>query len=75
VPEKLRASARLAADEAIKAKGLVLTVMEFHEAIDKLVAEACGWPGGLTDEEIVTRFVALNAGRLPIQTEEFQLLG
>ena len=64
VLEKLRAGEALNdADEAIKTKGLVLIVKELHDEIDRLVAEAYGWPLGLSDEEIVARLVALNAER------------
>lgn len=64
VLEKLRAGAALSeAEEAIKTKGLVLIVKELHDEIDRLVAQAYGWPGDLSDEEIVARLVALNAER------------
>ena len=64
VLEKLRASLPLnEADEAIKAKGLVLIVKELHDRLDSLVAQAYGWPADLPDAEILTRLVALNAER------------
>lgn len=64
VLEKLRAGAALSeAEEAIKTKGLVLIVKELHDEIDRLVAQAYGWPVDLSDEEIVARLVALNAER------------
>jgi hypothetical protein len=64
VLEKLRAGESLdEADEAIKTKGLVLIVKELHDEIDRLVAEAYGWPADLADEEILARLVALNAER------------
>ncbi len=64
VLEKLRAGAALnEAEEAVKTKGLVLIVKELHDEIDRLVAEAYGWPADLSDEEIVARLVALNAER------------
>ncbi|MGD0183843.1 MAG: DNA methyltransferase [Roseiarcus sp.] len=64
VLEKLRGGEPLGeADEAIKTKGLVLIVKELHDEIDRLVAEAYGWPADLSDEEIVARLVALNAER------------
>ena len=50
------------ADEAIKDKGLVLIVKELHAQTDALVAEAYGWPADLSDDEILARLVALNAG-------------
>ena len=62
--EKLRARAPLdETDEAIKTKGLVLIVRELHDEIDRLVAQAYGWPADLSDDEILARLVALNAER------------
>ena len=64
VLEKIRRSEPLTdTDETIKTEGLVLILKEVHDTIDKLVAEAYGWPADLTDEEILTRLVALNAER------------
>ncbi|MCI0735828.1 MAG: class I SAM-dependent DNA methyltransferase, partial [Beijerinckiaceae bacterium] len=64
VLEKLRAGEPLRAeDEAIKTKGLVLILRELHDKIDALVAQAYGWPNDLSDDEILARLVALNAGR------------
>ena len=64
VLEKLRARAPLdETDEAIKTKGLVLIVRELHDEIDRLVAQAYGWPADLSDDEILARLVALNAER------------
>jgi Fe2+ or Zn2+ uptake regulation protein len=64
VLEKLRACEALNEhEEAIKAKGLVLVVKELHDRLDALVAEAYGWPADLSDEDILTRLVALNAER------------
>ena len=50
-------------DERIYEQGLVLIVRELHDTIDRLVAEAYGWPDDLPDEAIVARLVALNAER------------
>nr|WP_166175715.1 class I SAM-dependent DNA methyltransferase [Altererythrobacter segetis] len=43
--------------------GLVTLIRRHHEAIDAMVAEAYGWPAHLSDEEILTRLVALNKER------------
>lgn len=44
-------------------RGLVTLILQHHDAIDALVAEAYGWPANLADEEILTRLVALNKER------------
>lgn len=44
-------------------RGLVTLIRQHHDAIDMLVAEAYGWPADLSDEEILTRLVALNKER------------
>ncbi|MCB2057431.1 MAG: class I SAM-dependent DNA methyltransferase [Novosphingobium sp.] len=44
-------------------RGLVTLIRQHHDAIDALVAEAYGWPADLSDEEILTRLVALNKER------------
>jgi type II restriction/modification system DNA methylase subunit YeeA len=43
--------------------GLVLIMKEFHDKIDVAVSEAYGWPVDLSDDEILTRLVALNKQR------------
>ncbi|MCG7393981.1 class I SAM-dependent DNA methyltransferase [Microvirga sp. ACRRW] len=64
VLEKLKAGATLTPDdERIKDEGLILILKELHEKLDTLVFEAYGWPKDLSDEEILTRLVALNAER------------
>lgn len=64
VVEKLRAGAPLDADdEAVKIKGLVLILRELHDRLDRLVAEAYGWPADLPEDEILARLVALNVER------------
>ena len=64
VLEKLRAGAPLdAEDEAIKTKGLVLILREWHDKLDQLVAEAYGWPTNLSDDEILAKLVGVNAER------------
>lgn len=44
-------------------RGLVTLIRQHHDTIDALVAEAYGWPADLSDEEILTRLVALNKER------------
>jgi SAM-dependent methyltransferase len=44
-------------------RGLVTLIRQHHDAIDSAVAEAYGWPADLTDEDILTRLVALNKQR------------
>src|SRR3546814_17852671 len=39
------------------------TLFRSHDTIDALVAEAYGWPANLSDEEVLTRLVALNKER------------
>jgi hypothetical protein len=43
--------------------GLVSILRQLHDDLDAAVAVAYGWPSNLTDEEILTRLVALNAER------------
>ncbi|MCC5780824.1 class I SAM-dependent DNA methyltransferase [Nitratireductor sp. B36] len=64
VLEKLKSGEALSdKDEDVKTRGLVLILKELHETIDRLTAEAYGWPHDLSDEEILERLVALNAER------------
>ena len=44
-------------------RGLVTLIRQHHDAIDAAVAEAYGWPADLSDEDILTRLVALNKAR------------
>ncbi len=44
-------------------RGLVTLIRQHHDTIDCQVAEAYGWPADLSDEEILTRLVALNKER------------
>lgn len=44
-------------------RGLVTLIRQHHDAIDSAVAEAYGWPADLSDEDILTRLVALNKVR------------
>lgn len=64
VLEALREGRELAeAERDIHNRGLVTLIKQHHDAIDRLVAEAYGWPADLVDEEILTRLVALNKER------------
>ncbi|WP_408587695.1 class I SAM-dependent DNA methyltransferase [Novosphingobium sp.] len=64
VLEALRAGRALTeAERDIHDRGLVTLIRQHHDAIDVLVAEAYGWPADLSDEEILTRLVALNKAR------------
>ncbi len=64
VLETLRAGDDLSEDEErIKAEGLVITLKSYHDDLDRLVCEAYGWPPSLTDAEILSNLVALNATR------------
>lgn len=51
------------AERDIHDRGLVTLIHQHHDAIDALVAEAYGWPADLSDEDILTRLVALNKER------------
>jgi len=44
-------------------RGLVTLIRQHHDTIDALVAQAYGWPADLSDEDILTRLVALNKER------------
>jgi hypothetical protein len=64
VLEALREERTLTAKEkAIHDQGLVSVLRQLHDDLDTAVAEAYGWPADLSDEEILTRLVALNAER------------
>jgi hypothetical protein len=69
VLELLRAGTPLSdKDRDVHDRGLVTIIRQHHDALDGLVAEAYGWgadhaAGTLTDAEILTRLVALNAAR------------
>jgi hypothetical protein len=64
VLEKLKSGVALTEDdERIKSEGLILILKELHEKLDALVFQAYGWPQDLSDEEILSRLVALNAER------------
>ena len=50
-------------DRTIFNDGLVLIMKELHDKLDVAVAEAYGWPADLSDDEILSRLVALNKER------------
>jgi hypothetical protein len=65
IVEKLRAGEQPAAlspqDRRIFDDGLVLILKEYHDKLDAAVAGAYGWAADLSDTDILTRLVALNA--------------
>ncbi len=64
VLDKLRTGAALTTKErTVHEQGLVSVVQQLHDALDRAVSEAYGWPVDLGDEEILERLVALNAAR------------
>ncbi|RZJ43286.1 MAG: class I SAM-dependent DNA methyltransferase [Brevundimonas sp.] len=70
VLERIHASAPLGpVDEAIKQRGLVLILRDLHRDIDELTLQAYGWPGAISDAEIVQNLVLSNRRR---QAEEAQ---
>jgi hypothetical protein len=69
VLEKLCANQPLSSKEQlIHDQALVSTLRHLHDVIDAAVADAYGWPWPLTDEDILTRVVALNAQRTVEET-------
>ncbi|WP_206453435.1 class I SAM-dependent DNA methyltransferase [Aurantimonas marina] len=70
VLEKLKSGEALSdKDQDVKTRGLVLILKELHETIDRLTAEAYGWPADLADDEILEKLVALNAERAKEEAE------
>lgn len=64
VLEALKAGRALTDKERdIHDRGLVTLIRQHHDAIDAAVAEAYGWPADLSDEDILSRLVALNKTR------------
>ena len=64
VLEALRAGRALTArEQATHDAGLVSVLRQLHDELDAAVATAYGWPANLSDAEILTRLVALNAER------------
>lgn len=51
------------ADRRIFDEGQVLILKELHDRLDAEVVAAYGWPGDLSNEEILSRLVALNKER------------
>ena len=47
----------------IKSRALILILRELHDELDAAVLAAYGWPQGLSDDDILTRLVALNKTR------------
>lgn len=58
VPDALDPASRQIFDD-----GQVLILKELHDRLDAEVAAAYGWPGDLSDEDILSRLVALNRER------------
>ncbi len=67
VREMIRAGAKPAAlsvaDRQTLDDGLVLILDELHQALDRAVSEAYGWPHDLAEAETLARLVALNRAR------------
>jgi len=64
VLEKLRAGERIEGkDKETYDQGLIGILRDLHDQIDAAVAEAYGWPEGLSEDEILHRLVALNRDR------------
>ena len=64
VLEKLRAGSSLDEDDQrIRDQGLIDTLRQLHDDIDRWTFAAYGWPQGLTDDEIIERLLTLNAER------------
>ncbi|MDB6035716.1 MAG: hypothetical protein JWM16_6054 [Verrucomicrobiales bacterium] len=62
--EKIRTGEKLTdKDKQIHEKGLVSVLKQLHDDLDAAVVAAYGWPGTLTEAEILERLVALNAER------------
>ena len=81
VLETLRSGEQLTAKERkIHEDGLVSVLKQIHDDLDAAVFAAYGWPGALSDEEILERLVALNheraaaeaAGKIRWLRPEFQ---
>ncbi len=64
VLEKVRRGEGLTAKEkTVHEQGLIEVLRELHDDLDRAVFAAYGWPGMLSDEEILKRLTALNAER------------
>ncbi len=61
---RLRAGESLTEKEKLThEQGLVSVLRQLHDELDRAVADAYGWPVDLSDEEILSRLVELNAAR------------
>jgi len=61
VVEKIRASRALnAADQVALGSGQVMSLIQHHDQLDKLVLQAYGWNTGLTDVDLLVELIALN---------------
>ncbi|HNN91573.1 MAG TPA: class I SAM-dependent DNA methyltransferase [Pseudomonadota bacterium] len=62
---KLRAGQALnAAEQQIRDQGLIDTLRQLHDDIDRATLAAYGWPEGLTDDALIARLLDLNAERV-----------
>jgi hypothetical protein len=52
-----------ATDRRVFDDGLLLVLKDLHSKLDLAVLDAYGWPADISDEEILTRLVALNKDR------------
>ena len=65
VLEGLREGRPLTVDERdVHDRGLVSVIRRHHDEIDRLVAQAYGWPADLTKEDGLARLIALNEERM-----------
>ena len=70
VLEKLRAGEPLSAKEKlIHEQGLLAILHQLHDELDQAVFAAYDWPPGLSDEEILSRLVFLNAERAAAEAQ------
>jgi len=64
VLDKLRRGESLTdTEKAVHEQGLLSILAKLHDDLDAAVFAAYGWPGGLTDEQVIDRVVILNAER------------
>lgn len=62
--EQLRAGEEFSEkDQRVHEQGLISVLKQINDDLDAAVFEAYGWPATLSDEEILSRLVALNAER------------
>lgn len=61
---KMRASQPLTDDEeSLRERAMIDTLRDLHDQLDEAVFKTYGWSKDLSDAEILTHFVALNAAR------------